>query len=54
MTAGLSGAGPRDATRGGVNEPALPAHPPEGGHRKAPLSIDEVFAAAELAGRRTK
>ncbi|HEX3478485.1 MAG TPA: sulfurtransferase TusA family protein, partial [Kofleriaceae bacterium] len=30
----------RDATRGGVNGPALPVHPPEGGHGKAPLSID--------------
>src|SRR4051812_32183625 len=29
-------AGPRDATRGGVNEPALPARPPEGGYGKAP------------------
>jgi len=37
---GLSGAGPRDATRGGVNGPALPGHPPEGGYGKAPLSID--------------
>jgi 16S rRNA (cytosine967-C5)-methyltransferase len=28
---------PRDATRGGVNRPALPGEPPEGGHGKAPL-----------------
>ncbi len=33
--------GPRDATRGGVNRPALPGDPPEGGYRKAPLLIDE-------------
>jgi len=32
----------RDATRGGVNGPALPVHPPEGGHRESPLSIDEL------------
>jgi tetratricopeptide (TPR) repeat protein len=32
---------PRDATRGGVNRPALPGEPPEGGHGKAPLEIDE-------------
>jgi uncharacterized membrane protein len=32
---------PRDATRGGVNGPALPGHPPEGGYGKSPLSIDE-------------
>jgi len=32
---------PRDATRGGVNRPALPGDPPEGGHGKAPVSIDE-------------
>ncbi|HEX3758187.1 MAG TPA: DNA polymerase [Kofleriaceae bacterium] len=32
---------PRDATRGGVNGPASPGHPPEGGYGKAPLSIDE-------------
>ena len=31
---------PRDATRGGVNGPALPVQPPEGGHGKAPSSID--------------
>ncbi len=36
MSTELSGAGPRDATRGGVNGPALPVHPPEGGHGKAP------------------
>ena len=34
----------RDATRGGVNGPALPGHPPEGGHGKAPLSIAESVA----------
>ena len=31
---------PRDATRGGVNRPALPGEPPEGGHGQAPFSID--------------
>ncbi len=31
---------PRDAARGGVNGPALPGQPPEGGYGKAPLSID--------------
>jgi hypothetical protein len=36
----LTDAGPRDATRGGVNGPALPVQPPEGGYGKAPLSID--------------
>jgi hypothetical protein len=34
---------PRDATRGGVNGPALPVHPPEGGDGKAPLLIDARF-----------
>src|ERR1043165_8964352 len=29
--------GPRDATRGGVNGPALPGHPPEGGSWESPL-----------------
>jgi cbb3-type cytochrome oxidase subunit 3 len=33
---------PRDATRGGVNGPALPVHPPEGGYGKAPLLIDAM------------
>jgi tRNA pseudouridine38-40 synthase len=37
---GVGGVDPRDATRGGVNSPALPVNPPEGGHGKAPLSID--------------
>jgi hypothetical protein len=35
---------PRDATRGGVNDAALPRHPPEGGHGKAPLLIDDPRA----------
>jgi lactate dehydrogenase-like 2-hydroxyacid dehydrogenase len=37
---------PRDATRGGVNGPALPVHSPVGGKIR-PLSINEVFAAAD-------
>jgi len=41
---------PRDATRGGVNGPALPVQR----GRESPLSIDEVFAAAELAWRRSR
>ncbi|HEX3765890.1 MAG TPA: AMP-binding protein [Kofleriaceae bacterium] len=41
---------PRDATRGGVNGPALPGHPPEGGHGKGPLRIDN--APARLHGER--
>jgi len=41
-----TGAGPRDATRGAVNGPALPVQPPAGGNI-ARLSIDEVFAAAD-------
>jgi acyl-CoA dehydrogenase len=51
-SAGPAGAGPRDATRGGVNGPALPVHPPEGGHGKAPLSIDlrAVCLAREMLG----
>jgi twitching motility protein PilT len=32
---------PRDATRGGVNGPALPGHPLEGGYGKVPPLIDE-------------
>jgi sec-independent protein translocase protein TatB len=32
---------PRDATRGGVNGPASPDHPLEGGHRESPPSIDK-------------
>jgi hypothetical protein len=39
---------PRDATRGGVNGPALPGHPPKGGYGKAPLSIDELVVRAEV------
>ncbi|HEX8113960.1 MAG TPA: class I SAM-dependent methyltransferase [Kofleriaceae bacterium] len=40
---------PRDATRGGVNGPALPVHPPEGGYGKAPLLIDDPeLAIADL------
>ncbi|HEX3478626.1 MAG TPA: SUF system NifU family Fe-S cluster assembly protein [Kofleriaceae bacterium] len=35
---------PRDATRGGVNPPALPAEPPAGG-KIGPLSIDELYQA---------
>ena len=45
VNAAHAGAGPRGAARGGVNGPALPVHPPEGGYGKAPLSID----AASLA-----
>jgi len=41
----LRGAGPRDATRGGVNGPALPVHPPKGGYREGPLSIEGVEVA---------
>jgi predicted PurR-regulated permease PerM len=40
---------PRDATRGGVNGPASPVQPPEGGHGKAPLSIEEPAPAPEHA-----
>jgi DNA polymerase III subunit gamma/tau len=40
---------PRDATRGGVNGPALPAQPPEGGHGKAPPSINAEPAARSIA-----
>jgi hypothetical protein len=39
-SAGLAGGGPRDAMRGGMNSPALPASPPEGEHGKAPGPID--------------
>ncbi len=39
--------GPRDATRGRVNGPALPGQPPEGGYGKAPL-IDELVVRAEV------
>src|SRR5262249_18604554 len=44
---------PRAATRGGVNGPASPVHPPEGGGRQAPLSIDDPIdarAAARVSG----
>jgi hypothetical protein len=40
-------AGPRDATRGGVNGAALPRHPPEGGLWESPLSIDAMYADGE-------
>jgi hypothetical protein len=43
---GQAGIEPRDATRGGVNGPALPVHPPEGGYGKAPLSIDDATRRA--------
>jgi hypothetical protein len=36
---GQIGQNPRDATRGGVNGPALPGHSPEGGYGKALLGI---------------
>jgi glyoxylate reductase len=42
-SAELPGAGPRDATRGGVNGPALPVLR----GRERPLSIDDVFASAD-------
>ena len=45
---------PRDATRGGVNPPALPADPPEGGHGKAPLSIDLCGEICPFTFVRTK
>ena len=45
---------PRDATRGGVNGPALPVHPPEGGHGKAPLSIDLCGEICPFTFVRTK
>jgi sec-independent protein translocase protein TatB len=32
---------PRDATRGGVNGPASPDHPLEGGHRESPPAINK-------------
>ena len=35
----LAGAGPRDATRGGVNAPALPVQR----GRESPLSIDAMW-----------
>jgi hypothetical protein len=35
----LAGAGPRDATRGGVNRPALPGEPPADG-KISPLEIN--------------
>jgi hypothetical protein len=35
-----TGSDSRDATRGGVNDAALPRHPPKGGHGQAPLLID--------------
>ena len=41
---------PRDPTRGGVNFPA----PPGKRGRESPLSIDELFAAAEMAARPSK
>jgi DNA polymerase-1 len=42
---------PRDATRGGVNGPALAVHPPEGGHGKASLGInDPPPASGALVG----
>jgi glyoxylate reductase len=43
VRAELSGAGPRDATRGGVNGPALPVQR----GREGPLSINDVFATAD-------
>ena len=43
-----AGAGPRDATRGGVNGPAPPGQPPAGG-KIAPLSIDAKLAKAAAA-----
>jgi hypothetical protein len=38
MSTELAGAGPRDATRGGVNGPALPVQR----GRESPLSIEEA------------
>ncbi|HET9623838.1 MAG TPA: chemotaxis protein CheB [Kofleriaceae bacterium] len=38
---------PRDATRGGVNGPDLPAHPPKGAIRESPLSVDQMIASYE-------
>jgi CBS domain-containing protein len=40
---------PRDATRGGVNDPALPGQPPKGGDRAGPLSIDKPADKATRA-----
>jgi hypothetical protein len=40
---------PRDATRGGVNGPASPGHPPKGGSWESPLLIDH--REAEVIGR---
>ncbi len=38
--AGSADEDPRGATRGGVNDAALPRQPPKGGHGQGPLSID--------------
>jgi quercetin dioxygenase-like cupin family protein len=44
-----AGAGPRDATRGGRNGPALPGQPPAGGYGNRPPLNDEILAAIQKA-----
>ena len=45
---GAPAAQTRDATRGGVNGPALPGQPPKGGYRASPLLIDVKAAEHDL------